>query len=472
MGHIERIDSYKEDMLKDLKGLLEFPSVVAAQDKDMPFGKDVHGAFMYMLELGREAGFDVYNADNYGGHIEMPGNPGEEVMGVLAHVDVVPAGDDWTYPPYAGTVVENKLFGRGTIDDKGPAIAAFYAMKALKEEGFAPVKTIRLILGLDEEAGTGWLGMEEYFKRAGKPDFGFTPDADFPVIHGEKGILIFDIARKLGRDRPAGIEVRSIKGGNAANMVADRAKALVRSHDYDRVKDLLELFRNETGHKITGRMLGKSFEIMAYGISAHGSLPHLGKNAISILMAFLGRLEDQMGFANEELADFVAFYNNHIGFNFHGEEIGCDLSDEASGRLVFNVGVVEMDKNAIRLTVNIRYPVTLDEDAIYGSMMPYLDKNHIGLVRLSHQPPIYLPVDNPLIQTLMEVYREQTGDYDSKPVVIGGGTYARAMDRGVAFGMAFPGEPEIAHQKDEYVDIDNLIKATKIYAESIYRLTK
>ena len=172
------------------------------------------------------------------------------------------------------------------------------------------------------------------------------------------------------------------------------------------------------------------------------------------------------------MSDFIDFYNSHIGFDLHGERIGCDLSDEVSGKLIFNVGMIHLDQEVAKLTVNIRYPVTLDEETVYSSMMPNLDKYDIGVVKLNHQPPIYVLEDDPLIVTLMNVYKKHTGDSESRPLVIGGGTYARAMENAVAFGMTFPGEPEVAHQKNEYVVIENLIKATKIFADSIYELTK
>lgn len=185
-------------------------------------------------------------------------------------------------------------------------------------------------------------------------------------------------------------------------------------------------------------------------------------------MAFL----DKLGFVNEDIADFIHFYNEYIGFNLHGERIGCGFSDEVSGKLIFNVGMASVDDEIAKLTINIRYPVTMDQDKIYNSMMPLLDKYGFGLIKLNHQEPIYIPEGDPLIVTLMDIYRKHTGDYDSKPIITGGGTYARATENAVAFGMSFPDEPELAHQRNENIIIDNLIKATKIYAEAIYELTK
>ena len=478
MGYLERIDAFRDDMIRDLKGLIAIPGVAGEPQGDMPFGADVHRAFMYMLKLGEEAGFETLNVANYGGHIEFGGclcdeegntiGRADEAMAILTHLDVVPAGSDWNYPPFEGHVEDGRIYGRGTIDDKGPTIASFYAMKALKEEGFMPKKRVRLILGLDEEAGTGWKGMEAYFEKVEKPLFGFTPDAEFPAIHGEMGILIFELVKKLDKSIRPGVELSSLTGGNAANMVADHARAVLRADSYDEIRGKLDEYRKETGYKLTAKGIGKSLEITVAGVSSHGARPEKGLNAITILMDFLGKID----MVNDDASDFIEFYNSRIGFDFHGERIGCGLADDVSGKLIFNVGMVDIDKEAARLTVNIRYPVTLDEGTIYDGMMPFLDMYRLGVVKLNHQAPIYVPEDDKLITTLMDVYRRHTGDEESKPLVIGGGTYARSMDNAVAFGMAFPGEPELAHQKNENISIDNLIKATKIFADSIYDLTK
>ena len=478
MGYLERIDSYRDEMIKAMQELVAIPSVAGAAEGDMPFGEGVHRAFEYMLMLGVKEGFDTVNADNFGGHIEFGGyqengdskpvERSDEVMGILAHLDIVPEGSDWEYPPFEGRVVDGRIYGRGTADDKGPAIASFYAMKALKDEGIMPKKKVRLILGLDEEAGTGWQSLKGYFRKVEKPAFAFTPDAEFPAIHAEMGLMIFELVKKLTKTVNKGIELRSLTGGNAANMVADYARAVLRADSYEEIKEELNNFRRETGYKINAKGVGKCLEITAHGISSHGARPHKGLNAISVMMAFLSKI----AFANDSIGDFIEFYNKHIGFELNGKALGCGFSDDISGDLIFNVGKVNTDDEAARLTINIRYPVKMNEDAVYEAMMPVLDKYSFGVVKLDHQQPIYIPEDDKLIVTLMDVYRKHTGDTESRPLVIGGGTYARSMPNAVAFGMTFPGEPELAHQKNEYITVDNLILATKIYAESIYELTK
>lgn len=464
-----RIEATRAEMTASLSKLISIPSVVSDAKEDMPFGENVHRAYQCMMEMAEKEGFQTFNADNYGGHIDFPGAaPG--IVGVVGHLDVVPEGDGWDFEPYGGEIIDGAIWGRGTTDDKGPVVASFYAMKALKDCGYQPKRTIRLILGLDEE--TNWHGMEYYMANVGeKPDLGFTPDGDFPAIHGEMGILVFDIVRKFSPAGAKGLELSSLKGGTAANSVADHARAVF--HDstgagYEAIKEKVAQFRNEKGCKINCKGVGKSFEVTVQGISAHGAKPEQGINAVTIMMEFLGWLN----FASEDTNDFISFYNDRIGDRLHGENMGCAFADEPSGKLVFNVGMIDWDKKTVKLTINIRYPVTMDDDMVYSGIMSVLDQYDLGIVKGKHEKPIYMSEDAPLINTLMEIYRKHTGDMQSKPLVIGGGTYARAVDNTVAFGAKFPEDEDRMHQKNERISIDHMIKLAKIYAEAVYRLSE
>ena len=237
---IIKISENRAEMISSLSDLISVPSVALEGTGETPFGENVQKAYEYMMELAAKEGFSTFNADNYGGHIDFRGTE-EGIVAVIGHLDVVPEGDGWDFDPYGGELIDGYVCGRGSTDDKGPVIASFYAMKALKECGYTPKKTIRLILGLDEE--TNWHGMDYYLKHVDSlPDFGFTPDADFPAINGEMGILIFDIVRKFDPPGSKGLELSSIKGGTAANSVADLARAVL--HDstgagYDKIKQQL-----------------------------------------------------------------------------------------------------------------------------------------------------------------------------------------------------------------------------------------
>jgi succinyl-diaminopimelate desuccinylase len=238
--------------------------------------------------------------------------------------------------------------------------------------------------------------------------------------------------------------------------------------NFDHIKEKIAAFREETGYRVNGKGVGRAFEITAHGVSAHGAHPELGLNAISILMKFLGELE----VANESIREFIDFYNEHLGFELHGEQMDIGLEDEPSGRLILNVGLVRVDAEAVIVTIGVRYPVTMTDEQVYLNMMPLIHQNDLGIVKLGHNPPIFFPPDSPFIETLMSVYREHTGDEKHGPLVIGGGTYARAIPNAVAFGPLFPGAPDLMHQKDEYITIDDLLKITEIYADAIRRLAE
>lgn len=480
MKYLELIEASKDEMVEMLKHLISIRSVAEeAATADKPFGEGVHDAFMYMLEKGVQDGFTVQNIENFGGHIEFGGyildeegdivGVGEEILGILVHLDVVPEGSDWDFPPFGGEIAGGKLYGRGAMDNKGPAVASYFAMKALKSAGFVPEKKVRLILGLDEE--TKWIGMDKYLQKVKAPTVGFAPDADFPVIHGEKGILIFELAKKIKKVTAKGLELRSFKGGEAANMVADFARVVVRDEQvstYDKIKEEAAKYRDEYKRKVNVKGVGKSLEITAKGVSAHGAKPEEGLNAISIMMDFLSRFS----FSSEDVNEFISFYNGHIGFELDGTGMGCGLSDEASGGLVFNAGLIEIDSEAAILTVNVRYPVTLSDETVYNSMTNILNKYDIGIVKLKHHRPVYFPKDAPLIKELMDIYRKHTGDNNSEPIIIGGGTYARAAENLVAFGCVFPGDKDVNHKKNEYIEIDKMLLMSKIFADAIFSLSK
>lgn len=463
--YLNIIEKNKEEEIKTLQELVRIKSVAEENGGEYPFGEGVQKAFEYMLNLAENEGFLIKNIDNYGGHFDY--GDGEEIFGLIGHLDVVPEGKDWDYGPYEAVISDGRIYGRGTKDDKGPVVAAFFAMKALKEAGFVPKKKIRMILGLDEE--THWNGMKYYLDKVEAPDFGISPDGDFPVIHAEMGILIFDLARKLSGDKKGkGLYLSSLKGGNAPNMVPDHVRAVIRDENYDKVKEVINKYREETGYLIKYKGTGKSLEIVAEGISAHGARPEMGLNAVSVMMGLFSRLN----FADENLNEFIEFYNKHIGFNYNGENIGMAFKDDISGKLIFNVGIVQADKDGIILTVNVRYPVTMkEEEAIYGGLIDIIKPYDVGLVKGEHKLPIFMPEDSPLVTELMDIYRKHSGDKDAKPIVIGGGTYARAVKNTVAYGPTFPHEEDCNHQKNEYISIESLMTTTKIYAEAIERLS-
>lgn len=474
MDYLELLESYREDVMKTLGELIAFPSVSvdpvkSADGKLMRYGRAVQDAYEYMLKLGEENGFDTFDADGYGGHIQFNADESveqAETLAIVGHLDVVPEGTGWDTDPYKLEIKDGYLYGRGVSDDKGPVLACFYIMKAFKEAGIKPKKNIRLIMGLDEEKGM--TGMLKYVEIAGQPDLGFTPDGEFPLINGEKGILTFDLAQKLSKSATKdGLRLTKLEAGTASNAVPAQAKAVLAADDniYNLVKDRLNQYVVETGHDIKAKKQGSSLVIESRGVAAHGAHPHLGLNAVSIIMEFLGRLQ----FSNDELNDFIAFYNDHLGYDVAGERMGCEIKDELS-ELTLNVGLASINEDLASLTLNIRYPVTKTSDEVFAGIEKVLEGTKIGIVKGGDIEPLYIEANNPMVQTMMAVYREETGDNEAKPLVIGGGTYAKAVNNTLAFGGLFPGEEDTMHQANERMSVESLFKMMNIYAKTIYKL--
>jgi len=458
----EKIKSMQDEMVTSMQEILKFPSVEGEKDGDMPFGKAVHDCLIYTLDLANRLGFRTKNVDNYAGYAEI--GEGDEMIGILVHLDVVPEGTGWDYDPYGGEIVDGKIFGRGTLDDKGPAIASLYAMKALLDSGEPINKRIRIIFGLNEE--TGWAGINYYLKHEETPSLAFTPDAEFPACHGEKGITVFELTKSFKEClNDGGVEVISVTGGNAANMVPDYAEAkIIETYPIDA---MMKAYMQDRGGNLSLEKEDGITTIKSKGISAHGSTPEAGENAISYLLDFLNVLDIQLG----DLSSFIRGYERTIGLEYNGQRAGCGFQDADSGKLTFNVGTIELDKDHVKLVVNVRYPITTPLKSVEDGIKKTFAEFGVDYHLVDHMQPIYFPKDHELIVKLMKVYQEHTGDM-SEPITMGGGTYARAMKNAVAFGGVFPGDPELAHQKNEYITIENLVKTSQIYASAIYELSR
>ncbi|MFN2362879.1 MAG: dipeptidase PepV [Halarsenatibacteraceae bacterium] len=462
----ELCKNYQNDIIDSLRDILQYNSIQADPKPGQPFGEEVDKCLNKTLEIAESLGFKTGNIDGYAGYAEI--GEGEEMFGILCHLDIVPAGDDWSYPPFAGKIDDNKIYGRGTLDNKGPAIASLYAMKVIQDLDIKLNKRVRLIFGCNEESG--WAGIDYYKKHAEMPEIAFSPDAEFPVIHAEKGILIFNLNKDLEAEpesdlEPGRVTVKSITGGNAPNMVPDRARAIVEG-EFDYLSTQLEKYNNSWDGELQLTKTDKGLELEARGISAHGSMPQDGVNAVSHLINFLVEID----ITPDEKAEFLKQYSELIGLNYFGENIGCQDSDEVSGPLVFNVGQIQLDDEQAKVVVNIRYPVQSNAAEVFSGIEARLESTGWTIEKGEHKEPLFVEKDSELVKSLMEIYQEETGDYEAAPIAIGGGTYARAVEKAVAFGPLFPGQPELAHQKDEYIGVDDLIKNTVIYAKAIAAL--
>lgn len=460
--YILRLDELKEAMTEDLMTLIRCPSVRGEAREGAPFGEGPAEALEIMLDAGKREGMDAVSLEGSAGYIEY-GPPEGDLFGILCHLDVVPAGSGWTHDAFDPVLKDGRVYGRGSSDDKGPAIAAFYALKALRDCGYAFNKRVRMIFGLNEE--TGEESIHYYCRNAEIPSFSIVPDGNFPVIRAEKGIMTFDLVKHFGIHHNSGSEIRYIKGGSAANMVPDRAEALIdHIEDTDAMKAHVKRFAADRGFSLKCEDRGDhSLLIRAGGRSAHGSTPWKGLNAVSVLLEMLSILE----YDSEEIREILDFYSFHIGFDLHGERLGINLTDGESGRLILNVGLIDMDEKEMRITVNVRIPVTFGEEDIFSGLISLLTEKGIDFEKKMYQAPLYYKEDDPVIQRLLEIYRRNTGDMENSPLIIGGGTYARQMENAVAFGALYPGDEDRMHGADEYISIDRLLQTAKIYADTI-----
>lgn len=417
------MDGIIKNIIEDISGIIKFDSSQKPAKENAPFGAGARGALDYFLSLAKSFGFITHDYDGYAGEVIF--GEGEE-FAILAHLDVVPAGGGWTKEPFGGEIdaVNKRVWGRGAMDDKGPAVIALYCMKALKDEGFTPKRRIKLIVGCNEESG--WACIDYYKAHAHMPDEGFSPDADFPVIYAEKGILQLKLKFNVEGD------YSSLRGGERGNMVCDYCEATA-PFDKEKLAQLGLAYDN-----------GK---IIARGKSAHGSTPELGINAIDPVLQYLGL---------HGVRDVL--FGNRLGLT--------ELKDE-TGALTLSPNVIEDGKDCIFVTCDIRYPATMTDLSVFKP----IDAAGIEYEILHAQKPLFNDRECFLIKTLCGVYNEVTGK-NVKPIAIGGGTYARALKCGAAFGPEEEGEENTIHQADEYITFEKVERCFKIYKLAIERLTK
>ncbi|WP_018921781.1 dipeptidase PepV [Salsuginibacillus kocurii] len=453
-----------QELIEKTTHLIAIPSVYReAPGENAPFGNEIKDALEQVLTWGEERGFTVRNVDGYAGHLELEGIS-SDCVGILCHLDVVPAGTGWTYSPFGKSAEDGKIYGRGALDDKGPAIASFLALSIIKELKLPLKRSIRLILGTDEERN--WGCMAHYFANEREPLAAFTPDANFPLITSEKGIIDGFISfSPLPPVPTAELTLHHIQSGEALNMVAAEAKAACTfSSKKTKEKALLlfeQRFAQEKGHI---DMNGEVVTFHVEGVSAHGSIPSKGKNAAVLLCSFLRELP--LSLAEQRFCETV-----EEGFGpGDGSGLGLQLTDEFSGGLTVNLGRISYSEaEGGDIGINIRYPVSFSKQEIMRQLLKAVADFNGTWKEYDHLAPHYVKAETKWVQTLSEVYERQTGE-KGEALSTGGGTYARALEKGVAFGPLLPGRESRAHQSDEYMEIADLVKCTAIYAEAIYRL--
>ena len=457
MDFLEYAKKHEDALLADLSELIKFPSVLCNQPdvKEAPFGKPLVECLNWILEKGKQAGFRVKNIDNIVGYIEYDSDLDEkaEMLGILGHLDVVPTGDldAWKTDPFIATRVGNRLYARGSIDDKGPVMAAFYALKCLKENNIKLNKIVRIIVGTDEESGSRCLA--RYMQTERIPDVAFSPDADYPVIYGEKGIASFDFLSEKKDSK-----IISIDSGDVYNVVPEKAKIVATIDLKDKYYEYLK------ANKLNGEVKEENglYTYMLQGKRAHAMEPRNGVNALVNLCHFA------KDYFDDGMIKFVSKYlcDSRMG------QANLQFRDPEMGDLTVNVANFKMNENSEKVGINIRYPIHFDYDAFYLGLQKVASEFGVKCVALGNSKPHYVDKNSDLVKTLFETYQKYMNDYSHKLITIGGGTYARSFNNAVAFGILMPGAEDVMHQANEYVDIDVLVKSVAIFSDAIYKLAK
>ncbi len=442
------IDAHKDTLVCALQDIIRFPSVSSAAEENAPFGKPAREALDYALSLCASFGFDVCDLDGYMGYADC--GAGEETLGVLTHLDVVPAGDGWTFPPFNAMIHDGRIYGRGALDDKGPAIAAIFALAAIHSCGIPFTRKVRLMMGCDEECGMGC--MKHYIENRPLPDLAFSPDAEYPLVNSEKGIFHCAYTKKF----PSKIRLNA---GTVVNAVPDKATAFV-PIPMEEVAPVADAFSSKEGFPCTLDTTQGGTCITVIGVGAHASMPEDGQNALLGMLSLLSLLP-----LDEADAAAVASLHKAFGFDRHGETMGLDCTDE-SGRLTCNPGLMQWDSKGYTVCIDIRYPITMDNDLLLRKLDAALpgERNDTAF-KAGH----FVPEDSELVQKLLNVYEKRSGQY-LPPKRIGGGTYARCIGNAVAFGPEIPGGDNRIHMADEFMRVEDLLYHTKMIADAILSL--
>lgn len=447
------VEENKEYIIQTLQELIrintEYDSSTITEV--MPFGKGINDSVKFMENLALKDGFDCVNDDGYA--LEINYGKSGKTVGILCHLDVVPAGKGWTYPPYEGKIVDNKIYGRGTTDDKGPLIATYFALKFIKDANIKLKNQIKFILGTDEE--TSWRGINHYLKSHPLPDFGFSPDCSFPLVYGEKGRMAIDLTienqNKCAVESDAIVE---LKGGDRYNVVIDEAYCLAKIDLSQAFNEFLQL------NKLEGDVFQENnlYRYEIKGLAAHAMEPEKGRNAGTYLCDFFKE------YTNNQMIKYIADVHHKDHF-LEKTELG--YTDFEMGPLTCNIGIIDLNHNSSRVTLDIRYPERFKQEDFIIKYQKLIKEYSLKITEFSHKSPHYVSPNSKLVKVLYDAYCKNTQDYERKPFTVGGGTYASIMPKGVAYGMGFPYEEELAHQKNEFINIDSLLKGILIYIDAI-----
>ena len=445
-----KIDELQDEMIAAIQENMRIESVRGEAQPDAPYGVGPKAALDNVLALGEKLGFKTGNADNRVGWVEF--GEGEEMVGVLGHLDVVPAGEGWEHPAYGAEIHDGVLWGRGIMDDKGPTIGAIYALKAIRDLELPIDRRIRVLFGTDEECGSSCV---EYYVHNGYelPTLGFTPDAQFPAIFYEKGISHLHCKSKV--TEKGNIDVVSLEGGTVANTVTGKCKLVVNGP-----------LKVTTSDRVTVEEVDGQTIVKAEGEAAHGSTPHLGINAAALL--FEAVKENDFGGSFQKMFDFLY---NKVGTETNGESLGVNFVDEETGDTTCNLGIVRYDGEEMYFTLDLRYPNNTNKEVVDPIVEKAIAEYGFAFDKKMNADCLYVPKDSELITKLVKVYEATTGLKD-EPISIGGGTYAKEFPNMVGFGPRFLGDEDRIHKPNERIEIDRFMEAMKVIGCAMYELAQ
>ncbi len=443
------LEAHQSELIRAMQESIAFRSVRDEPAPNAPFGSEIRACLDHALKLAEGMGFATKDLDGYAGCVDY--GEGEELLGVLAHLDVVPEGSGWSYPPYGGEIHDGKLYGRGVVDDKGPAIITLFSLKAIKEAGLPMKRRVRLILGCDEECGMGCL--DHYCKVEEIPTMSFSPDAEYPLVNSEKNSFVAEYACAYASSV-------TMTAGERHNVVPGECDATVALP-----LSAIPAYSRE-GYTLTAQQIDEGHTALhMVGLASHASLPEGGRNAVCAMLELLSALP-----LPEADAKVVKTLWESLGLEVHGESFGLDRSD-ASGRLTLCAGgVLRWDEKGIsRLSIDIRAPISLGGEEIFSSLNAKLNAGGIAAGEYGFSQGYCIPRESELVSKLLGVYEKYTGE-KAEPLAIGGGTYARHLPNAVAFGPEIPGHPAYIHMPDEYITLEDMMFNVHILAEAIMDL--
>ncbi len=462
----EKIDAYfeakAERMTEAVRRLVRIRSVRSEPLPGMPFGEGVSKALSEALKIASELGFSPVNLDNYVGFADINGRDTE--LCIIAHLDTVPEGEGWTKPPFEGLVEDGKIYGRGAQDNKGPAVAALFALAAARELNSSLSKNARLVLGTSEE--TGGEDLKYYFSRERKAPFTFTPDADFPVINTEKGrwAPAFGAAWEESAALP---RIVSVRGGDAVNLVPHEATAVVEGLDIELLEEFSDMIAEVSGTEFTFEEKGSQVIIKAKGRNAHAAEPQKGNNALTAMLFLLSHLV----FAKSEGFSMICALNSLFPHgDYLGKELGIAMKDEPSGELTLNLSQMDYTLTGFSARFDCRFPVCGTRESVAEAAIKSLKERGISVTGSDEfVEPHHTPADSGFVRALLRAYEDYTGKkgYCS---ATGGGTYVHGIEGAVAFGCSMPGTDNRMHGADEFAVIDDLIKSAKIFTQAILEI--